>query len=143
MKKSIAACAIALSTLITPVAVMTATAAPRISADPYMETNQGCKCQLGREPKSIGIGSRVFIANVHWRAWTQDGFNSIAVATATYMQYVCAPLTPDCTLYSGGGYVSSPVNIMMEWPLLQKVGYVFSEIVLSSASSGTHATSAI
>ena len=143
MKKLIGACAIALLALVTPAAVMSATAAPRVSPDPYMETSQMCMCQLGRQPKNIGLGSRAFIANVHWQAWTQAGFNSIAVATATYMQYVCAPSTPDCTLYSGGGYVSSPVNIMMEWPILEKVGYVFSEIVLSSQSSGTTATSAI
>jgi len=143
MKKVLGACAIALLALVTPTAVMSATAAPRISANPYMETNQGCMCQLGREPKRIGVGSRVFIANVHWEAWTQAGFNSVAVATATYMQYVCAPSTPDCTLESGGGYVSSPVNIMMEWPLLEKVGYVFTEMVLSSQSGGTTARSAI
>jgi hypothetical protein len=143
MKKMIAICAIALMALVSPAAVMSATAAPRVSPDPYMETDQMCMCGLGREPKSIGIGSRAFIANVHWQAWTQAGFDSVAVATATYMQYVCAPSTPDCTLYSGGGYVSSPVNIMMEWPLLEKARYVFSEIVLSSQSSGTTASSAI
>jgi hypothetical protein len=143
MKKAIAVCAIALSALVTPAAVMSAMASPRVSPDPYMETNQGCKCGLGREPKSIGIGSRVFIADVHWQAWTQAGFNSVAVATATYMQYVCAPSTPDCTLESGGGYLSSPVNVMMEWPVLEKTGFVFTEIVLSSASEGTTARSAI
>jgi hypothetical protein len=79
---------------------------------------------------------RVFLANLHWLVWTSAGFNSVALATGTEERWQCPTIT--CPISpSSGGYVSYPVNVVLEWPENTNRGYIFSEMVISSPSLGT------
>jgi hypothetical protein len=122
----------------------TAQADPNTSSSPYMEVHFITDPNvLGRKPSAIALSvdGRRLLTGLRWIAWTSNSFNSVALAGGTEQVWQCPPNAQSCPIVGGiGGYVSYPVNIMLEWPDRVSRGFVFSALVISSPSLGTSVT---
>ena len=144
MRKLILACLTSLGALST--AAPPALAATAVSPTPFMEGQFIANpAPLARKPTGYFFAGdgRTFLQNLRWFAWTSDRFNSVAVATGDEEEYECAPNATSCPIAGGGGvdqgsYVSYPVNVLLEWPTLTSRGFVFTALVVSSPTLGTH-----
>ena len=144
MRKLILACLTSLTALF--IAAPPALAATGPSPTPFMEWQFiNNSALLARKPIGVvlAVDGRNLLRNLHWVAWTSDKFNSVAVATGDEEEYECAPNATGCPIAGGGGvdqgsYVSYPVNVLLEWPTLTSRGFIFTALLVSSPTLGTH-----